>query len=94
MRTWGLSGWIMGRGLNFTDSLQFRVVGTQLQANVRIGTEKKALLIPRKFVDFNDHVQVKGEQNKRKIKTKIVSNEWVQVLEGIDENVTLIIGVE
>lgn len=79
--------------LTFTDSLNFSIIGTQLQTNIRIGESETALLIPRRFVNFNNEVQVKGEEEKRKIKTKIVSSEWVQVVEGIEEKTTLVVGV-
>jgi HlyD family secretion protein len=76
--------------LSFTDSLDFTIVNTQLQSNIIIGSTKKALLIPRNYIDFGGNVQVKGQKEKTKVVTKFVSNEWVQVLSGIDENTILI----
>jgi HlyD family secretion protein len=76
--------------LSFTDSLDFTIVNTQLQSNIIIGSTKKALLIPRNYIDFGGNVQVKGQKEKIKVVTKFVSNEWVQVLSGIDENTILI----
>lgn len=74
----------------FVDSLDFPIVNTQLQSNIIIGEQKNALLIPRNYIDYGGYVQVKGTEEKIKVETEFVSNEWVQVLSGIDENATLI----
>jgi HlyD family secretion protein len=74
----------------FTDTLDFRVVGTQLQCNITVGVQKNALLIPRYYVDFGGHVMIKGQKTPTKITTQFVSNQWVQVLGGIDENTVLV----
>lgn len=76
--------------LYFTDELDFRIINTQLQSNIRITEPKNVLLIPRNYIDFGGYVQIKGEEEKTKVETKFVSSDWVQVLDGIDENVTLI----
>ena len=74
----------------FNDSLDFNIVNTQLQTNIIVGKHQDALLIPRNYIDFGGFVQVKGEEEKTKISTQFISNEWVQVISGIDEHVTLI----
>ncbi|MVT10653.1 efflux RND transporter periplasmic adaptor subunit [Chitinophaga tropicalis] len=74
----------------FADSLDFTIVNTQLQSNIVVATTKNALLIPRNYLDFGGYVQVKGQKEKVKVVTKFVSNEWVQVLSGIDDNTVLI----
>lgn len=74
----------------FKDTLGFNIVNTQLQSNIIVGVNTNALLIPRNFLDFGGNVTVKGKEGKVKIATKFVSNEWVQVLSGIDENTVLI----
>jgi HlyD family secretion protein len=76
--------------LVFTDSLDFSIVNTQLQCNIIVGINKNALLIPRNYLDFGGNVQVKGKKGLVKVTTQFVSNEWVQVLSGIDENTTLV----
>lgn len=76
--------------LNFSDTLDFNIVNTQLQANIVVGINKDALLIPRNYLDFGGNVQVKGRKDKVKVITKFVSNDWVQVLSGIDVNTILI----
>lgn len=76
--------------LAFDDSLDFTIVNTQLQSNIVVATTKNALLIPRNYLDFGGYVQVKGQKEKTKIATKFVSNEWVQVLSGINDNTVLV----
>lgn len=76
--------------IELSDVLDFTVVNTQLQANIIISDNKNALLIPRNYIDFGGYVQVKGKKGKVKLETKFVSNEWVQVLNGIEENTILI----
>lgn len=76
--------------LSFTDSLDFNITNTQLQSNIVVATTKHALLIPRNYLDFGGNVQVKGQKEKVKVVTKFISNEWVQILSGIDENTVLI----
>ena len=74
----------------FTQPLDFVIINTQLQANIIVERTKNALLIPRNYVDFAGFVQIRGQEEKVKIKTKFMSNEWVQVLSGINENTILI----
>jgi multidrug efflux pump subunit AcrA (membrane-fusion protein) len=74
----------------FTDSLDFRITGTQLQCNITVETYKNALLIPRNYLDFGGHVMIKGQKQPTKIVTKFISNQWVQVLSGIDDNTVLV----
>lgn len=76
--------------LYFTDSLDFKIINTQLQSNIIVGMQENALLIPRNYLDFGGYVQVKGQEEKTKVETQFVSNEWVQVTSGIDDQVILI----
>jgi HlyD family secretion protein len=76
--------------LYFTDSLDFRITGTQLQANIIVGVQKNALLIPRNYLDFGGHVMIKGKKEPVKVTTGFVSSNWVQVLSGFDENAILV----
>ncbi len=76
--------------LKFVDTLDFTIVKTQLQANITIGSTKDALLIPRNYIDFGGNVMVKGKKNPVKVTTKFISNQWVQILSGIDEHTVLI----
>jgi HlyD family secretion protein len=74
----------------FTDSLDFTVLGTQLQSNIVVDVQKNALLIPRNYLDFGSRVTVKGKKQPVKVTTKFVSSEWVQVLDGIDDKTVLV----
>jgi HlyD family secretion protein len=74
----------------FIDPLDFKIVNTQLQSNIIIGTKKNALLIPRNYMDFGGFVQIKGQKEKTKISTSFVSSDWIQVLSGINENTVLV----
>ncbi|MFT5601399.1 MAG: HlyD family secretion protein [Flavobacteriales bacterium] len=74
----------------FIDSLDFKIINTQLQTNITIMTHEDAILIPRNYIDFGGYVQIKGQQEKTKVITQFVSNEWVQVLSGIDANTALV----
>jgi HlyD family secretion protein len=76
--------------LVFTDSLDFKISGTQLQSNIIVGFQKNALLIPRNYLNFDGTVQVKGEKQPTKVVTNFVSTYWVQILSGIDDNAVLI----
>lgn len=69
----------------FTDSLDFLMSGTQVQANIIIENKDSVLVIPRKYLDFGNNVLVKGE-GKIKVETGFISNEWVEILSGINEN--------
>jgi HlyD family secretion protein len=76
--------------ITFNEPLNFMIVNTQLQSNIVVQITKNALLIPRKYVDFGGFVQLKESGKKVKITTKFNSNEWVQVVSGINENSVLV----
>jgi HlyD family secretion protein len=76
--------------LVFTDSLDFKMAGTQLQSNIIVGFQKNAMLIPRNYLNFDGTVQIKGKGEPTKIEVNFVSTFWVQVLSGIDDETILI----
>jgi multidrug resistance efflux pump len=76
--------------ITFSESLEFVIVNTQLQSNIVVEFTKNALLIPRNYLDFGGFVTIKDSDKKVKIVTKFSSNEWVQVISGIDENTVLV----
>jgi HlyD family secretion protein len=76
--------------LVFTDSLDFKISGTQLQSNITVGFQKNALLIPRNYLNFDGTVQIKGEKQPTKVITNFVSTYWVQILSGITEATVLV----
>lgn len=73
----------------FKDKLDFRIAGTQLQANIVTATKKNALVIPKLFLSYGNMVRTK-EKGELSVKTGFISGDMVEILEGIDENSTLI----
>jgi multidrug efflux pump subunit AcrA (membrane-fusion protein) len=73
----------------FTDSLNFTILGTQLEANVLLGEKKNALVIPRTFLGYGNKVLLPDNKNSQ-VKTGIVSNEWVEILDGLKEGETIL----
>lgn len=76
--------------IHFSDSLDFKVPNTQLQANIITGTNKNALLIPRRFLSYGNFVNVKGSKSPVKVKTRFISSQWVQIESGIDEKTVIV----
>ena len=74
--------------VKFTDNMDFRISGTQLQANVIVSEKTNLLVIPKNFLDYGNKVNVK-DKGQIVIETGFVSTEWVEVKSGIDENTTL-----
>jgi len=72
--------------LFFIDSLDFKVVNTQLQSNIIVGETKNALLIPRNYLKYGDYVEVKGKDKPVKVTPRLISNEWVLIEKGLSEN--------
>jgi HlyD family secretion protein len=64
----------------------FKVVKTQVQANIEVGVAKNALIIPRKFINYSNQVMIKDSKEPVTLKVKYVSTEWVQVLDGLKES--------
>ena len=74
--------------VKFTDNMDFRISGTQLQANIIISEMNNLLVIPKNYLDYGNKVNVKGK-GQVTIQTGFVSTEWVEVKSGIDENTIL-----
>jgi multidrug efflux pump subunit AcrA (membrane-fusion protein) len=70
---------------NFKDSLDFKIIGTQLEANIIIGEKQNALLIPRNYLGYGNKVQLKNSDSVKTIQTGIISTEWVEVVGGLTE---------
>lgn len=67
----------------FLDPEIVPLYGTQLEGNILVGEKKNVLLIPRSTVGYGNTVRVKGNKEMVKIKTGIVSTEYVEVLQGL-----------
>jgi len=73
----------------FTEPINFNISGTQLQANIIIENKKNALVIPKTFLGYGNVVKTKDKGNVV-IKPGFISDEWVEVLEGLDENTVIL----
>ncbi|HWY37041.1 MAG TPA: HlyD family efflux transporter periplasmic adaptor subunit [Bacteroidia bacterium] len=69
----------------FTENLDFKISGTQLQANIIIAEKKNALVIPKNYLGFDNKVRVEGK-GEVTVVPGFVSNDWVEILSGLDEN--------
>ena len=76
--------------VKFIEAPPFTISGTQLQANIIIGTKSKVVVIPRAFLDYGNKVNVKGGKEPVIVKTGFVSSEWVEITAGLSpDNVIL-----
>jgi len=71
--------------VKFTDNLDFKISGTQLQANIVIGERKDVLVIPKNYLGYGNKVNIKGK-GQTVIETGFISNDWVEITKGLDEN--------
>jgi multidrug efflux pump subunit AcrA (membrane-fusion protein) len=69
---------------------ELNIYGTPLECNILVGEKKKALLIPREYLGFGNKVKVKDQKESVQVKTGIISTDYVEVLEGIDEHTILL----
>ena len=75
---------------SFTDSLFFKISGTQLEANILIGTKNNALVIPAAYLNYGNKVMLKENAKLTTVKTVIVSSEWVEIISGLELGQTII----
>ena len=73
----------------FIDNLDFKIAGTQLQANIIIGQKENVLTIPRDYLGYGNKVNVKGK-GVITVTTGFVSSDWVEITHGLDEKSILI----
>ena len=69
--------------IKLADSLSQSFFGTQLEANIVVGEKKNALIVPKSYVGYGNKVNIKGKSDAMTIKTGIVSNDYVEVIEGL-----------
>ncbi|MFN5369873.1 MAG: efflux RND transporter periplasmic adaptor subunit [Bacteroidia bacterium] len=67
-----------------------QALGTRLEANIAVARRDKVLLIPRKYLSYDNSVRIKGAEGLRKINVGIKSTEWVEVLDGLAETDVLL----
>ena len=74
--------------VKFTDAMDFRISGTQLQANIVISKQDNLLVIPKDYLDYGNKVNVKGK-GPVVVETGFISTDWVEIKNGIDENTVI-----
>ena len=71
--------------IEFEDILNFKISGTQLQGNIIIENKNNALVIPRNYLGYGNKVKLKGG-DEITVETGFISNDWVEIVKGLDEN--------
>ncbi len=67
--------------------------GLNIEADIIIAKERQALLIPKDFLLPGDSVQIKkddGSLRVVKVKTGLISGNYVEIAEGIDAHTQLV----
>jgi len=77
--------------IRFLDSLDFKIVNTQLQVNIQVAQHADALVIPLRFLSTDHTVRVQGEKTARMVKVKIISDTWVVVDSGLTEDDVIVL---
>ena len=72
----------------FIDKLDFKISGTQLQANIIISNKTNVLVIPRNYLGYGNKVTVKGKGDVL-VETGVVSNDLVEITKGLEDNATI-----
>lgn len=68
---------------SFDNLPDFRVSGTQLEANINIGTRKNVVVIPLTFLADNNIVITQEGKKKVTVKTGVISGGWVEIKSGV-----------
>jgi len=76
--------------VTFTDKTPQLRSGTQVQANIIVDEHKNTLIIPKKYLLKRDKLLTSNNEE-IKVSVGIRNTEWVQILEGIDENTEIIL---
>lgn len=78
----------------FTEAHDFSFVHSSVEANIIIAHKEKALVIPRKAVEGENTVRVKGKDKSVEFKKGLQNLEFVEVLEGLGGNDEVILPEE
>jgi HlyD family secretion protein len=78
----------------FDEEMPVKIYGLNIEANIVVAEQEKALVIPKKALLKGDSVLVKdGDRIVRvKIRKGVEDNDYVQVLDGLTPSSTIIIG--
>lgn len=74
----------------FDEKVDLNITGTQLEANILIGTKKNAIVIPLEYLNYGSKVMLKEDGKMMSVETGIVSNEWVEIISGLEVGQTII----
>ncbi|WP_298265118.1 HlyD family efflux transporter periplasmic adaptor subunit [uncultured Lutibacter sp.] len=73
----------------FESELDFNISGTQLQGNIIIESKNNVLVIPRNYLGYGNKVKLKGG-SETIVETGFISNDWAEIVNGLDENTIII----
>ena len=76
--------------LSFINRVPKLLSGTQVQGNIVFEERKNAITIPSKFLTENNTVLLENGEEKT-IELGIVNSEWIEVLNGLDENTIIVL---
>ena len=71
--------------VRFRDQMDFKIAGTQLQANIIVARKKQVLVIPRNFLGYGDKVKLKNGKEAQ-VKPGFVSGDYVEILDGLSDS--------
>lgn len=75
--------------VQFIDSLEFKISGTQLQGNIIVDKKEDVLVIPRDYLDYGNKVNLK-DSGLVVVATGFISNDWAEILDGLDDESILL----
>ncbi|ENA1793713.1 efflux RND transporter periplasmic adaptor subunit [Flavobacterium psychrophilum] len=73
----------------FTKPIDFAITGTQLEANILVSQCKNTLVIPRSYLGYGNKV-LNTNKKQINVQTGIISSNYVQILQGLKENQTIL----
>lgn len=62
------------------------ITGTQLEANIVVGIRKNAMVIPARYLGYNNKVTLKAGKETVSVRPGIVATDWVEIISGLREN--------
>lgn len=74
--------------LQFEDSLAFRLVGSQLQANIVLAQKQTMVVIPRVYYQPDNSVQIDENGARQAVRAKYLGAEWA-CIEGLDTSTVI-----
>lgn len=77
----------------FNEIFLYPFIHNGVEANIIVNEKKNALVIPRNAITGKDSLIIKtnGKTQKIKIETGIVSNDYIEIVNGINENTQVVI---